>query len=172
MTIETPRLILDTWQSSDWTDFRPIATNPEVMRYITGGRPWSDEEIRAFVDRQVQLYAERRFCRWKLLIKPKGEFIGFCGVGMWRHSPLLEIGWWLAPAYWGQGLATEAATAALRDVFERAQVDRVVSIAMPANTASRRIMEKLGLEFECEFDDRGVPVVRYAIDRVRYEARG
>ena len=72
MTLETPRLILDTWQSSDWTDFRPIATDPEVMRYITGGRPWSDEEIQAFVDRQVQLYAERGFCRWKLRIKPGG----------------------------------------------------------------------------------------------------
>jgi RimJ/RimL family protein N-acetyltransferase len=170
MTLETPRLILDTWQSSDWVDFRPIATDTEVMRYITGGTPWSDDEIRGFVDRQVQLYAERGFCRWKLRIKPGGELIGFCGVGIWRHSPFLEIGWWLARAYWGRGLATEAAAAALRDAFERVQLDRVVSIAMPANTASRRIMEKLSLEFECEFEHDGLRLVRYAIDRTRYEA--
>jgi RimJ/RimL family protein N-acetyltransferase len=168
MTLETPRLILDPWQSSDWTNFRPIATDPEVMRYITGGAPWSDEEIRGFVDRQVQLYAERGFCRWKLRKKGGGEMIGFCGVGIWRRSPFPEIGWWLARAYWGRGLATEAAAAALRDAFERVQLDRVISIAMPANTASRRIMEKLGLEFECEFEDDGVSVVRYTIDRARY----
>jgi RimJ/RimL family protein N-acetyltransferase len=97
--------------------------------------------------------------------------IGFCGVGLWRRSPLPEIGWWLGRAWWGRGLATEAASEALRDAFERVQLDRVVSIAMPANTASRRIMEKLGLEFECEFEDDGVSVVRYAIDRARYKAR-
>src|SRR5215470_3623977 len=115
MTLETERLILDTWQSSDWKHFRPIATDPEVMRYITGGVPLSDDEIRGFVDRQIQLYAERGFCRWKLCIKPGGEMIGFCGVGMWRRSPFPEIGWWLARRCWGRGLATEAAAEALRD---------------------------------------------------------
>jgi len=53
MILETQRLILDTWQSADWTAFRPIATDVEVMRYITGGVPWSDEQIRSFVDRQI-----------------------------------------------------------------------------------------------------------------------
>jgi RimJ/RimL family protein N-acetyltransferase len=61
--LETERLILDTWQGSDWTELRPIATDVEVMRYITGGAPWTDEQIRAFVDRQVKLYCERKFCR-------------------------------------------------------------------------------------------------------------
>ena len=171
MMLETPRLILEAWQRSDWTDFRPIATDPEVMRFITGGAPWSDEQIRAFVDRQVHLYSERGFCRWKLRMKPGGEMIGFCGEGLWHHTPFPEIGWWLARPYWGRGLATEAAAVALRDAFERVQLDRVVSIAMPANTASRRIMEKLGLEFECEFGNDGVRLVRYAIDQARYSLR-
>ena len=64
--LRTERLILDAWNSSDWTDFRPLAQDPEVMRYITGGTPWSEEEIRGFVDRQVKLYAERGFCRWRV----------------------------------------------------------------------------------------------------------
>ena len=62
MILETDRLVLDTWQSSDWTALWPIATDVEVMRYITGGRPWSDDQIRAFVDRQMRLYSERGFC--------------------------------------------------------------------------------------------------------------
>jgi RimJ/RimL family protein N-acetyltransferase len=107
--LETERLVLDQWQSADWTDFRPIATDSEVMRYITGGVPWTDEQIRGFVDRQVKLYSERRFCRWKLLRKPERELIGFCGVGFWRDAPEPEIGWWLERKSWGQGLATEAA---------------------------------------------------------------
>jgi len=168
MVLETERLVLDAWQSAEWTAFRPIATDPEVMRYITGGAPWSEEQIREFVDRQVKLHAERGFCRWKLLEKPALETIGFCGVGVWGEGFEPEIGWWLARHCWGRGLATEAARAALRDAFERVRLPRVVSVAAPGNTASIRIMEKLGLQFECEFENDGMRFVRYAIERARY----
>jgi RimJ/RimL family protein N-acetyltransferase len=171
MSLETERLILDTWQTSDWTAFRPIATDVEVMRYITGGVPWSDEEIRQFVERQMELYRTRGYCRWKLLEKPGKNLIGFCGVGFFHGGLEPELGWWLARACWGRGLATEAATVALRDAFERVRMDRVVSIAMRGNSASTRIMEKLGLEFDCEFENGGVRLVRYAIDRTQYEAK-
>ena len=93
--------------------------------------------------------------------------IGFCGVGQWRDGLEPEIGWWLARRCWGRGLATEAARIALRDAFERVRLDRLVSIAMPANIASIRIMEKLGLKFECEFESDGVRLLRYAISRER-----
>ena len=167
MNLETERLILDTWQMSDWTAFRPIPTDPEVMRYITGGVPWADDRIRTFVDHQVKLYAERGFCRWKLLVKGTGELIGFCGVGFWRDEPDPEIGWWLARRHWGRGLATEAAQAALRDAFDRVRLERIISIARPENAASIRIMEKLGLKLECEFEDDGVRLVRYSMVRSR-----
>jgi len=167
MILETERLVLATWRLSDWVAFRPIATHVEVMRYITGGIPWDDERIQQFVARQVELFSERGFCRWKLLARPAGEMVGFCGVGFWHDAKDPEIGWWLARQYWGRGLATEAARAALRDAFERAKLDRIISIAQPANTASTRIMEKLGLTFACEFEENGVRLVRYAIDRPR-----
>jgi RimJ/RimL family protein N-acetyltransferase len=118
VTLETERLVLSPWQGPDWIELWPIATDREVMRYITGGVPWSDEMIRSFVDRQVELFRRRRFCRWKLTEKASGEVVGFCGVGAWRDSSDLEIGWWLAYRYWGRGLATEAAKTALHDVFE------------------------------------------------------
>jgi ribosomal-protein-alanine N-acetyltransferase len=161
--LETERLILDTWQPGDWLAFRPIATDPEVMRYITGGKPWSDDQIRTFVARQMDLYRARGFCRWKLLDKTDEALIGFCGVGFWRDGLDPEIGWWLARRCWGRGLATEAASAALRDAFERVRLDRIVSVAMPENRASTRIMEKLGLQFECAFENDGVRLVRYAV---------
>ncbi|HEV2690903.1 MAG TPA: GNAT family N-acetyltransferase [Bryobacteraceae bacterium] len=168
MILETERLILDTWQLSDWTSLRPIATDCEVMRYITGGIPWTDEQIQSFVDRQMKTYAERGFCRWKLLAKPGGDMIGFCGVGIWRDALDPEIGWWLARRHWGAGLATEAARAALRDVFDRTSLDRIISIARSANTASIRIMEKLGHCLDSEFESDGVHLLRYAIDRSRF----
>jgi RimJ/RimL family protein N-acetyltransferase len=168
MALETERLVLDAWQSADWAAFRPIATDVEVMRYITGGVPWSDERIQSFVDRQMELYRTRGFCRWKLMRKPDRNLIGFCGVGLWGDGLDPEIGWWLARPCWGHGLATEAAGLALRDAFERVRLERIVSIAMPGNKSSTRIMEKLGLEFDCEFESEGVRLVRYAINRAQY----
>jgi len=169
MILRTERLILTTWQISEWTAFRPIAKDPEVMRYITGGIPWSDAEVQSFVDRQVKVYAERGYCRWKVIEQPTGEVIGFCGPGLWRDGWEPEIGWWLARRCWGRGLATEAAWAALGDAFERVRLNRLISVAMPANTASLRIMEKLGLRFESEFESDGIRLVQYAIDRAAYE---
>src|ERR1035437_10207564 len=81
MILETERLLLDTWQSADWTAFRPIATDPEVMRYVTGGVPWSDDQIQSFVDRQAKLYLDRGYCRWKLVEKTGGETMRFFGGG-------------------------------------------------------------------------------------------
>lgn len=166
-TLETERLVLSTWKTSDWLAFRRIATDLEVMRYITGGVPWTDERIQSFVSRQVEFFSERGFCRWKLLLKPAQEMIGFCGVGFWRDAPDPEIGWWLARQYWGRGLATEAAGIAWRDAFQRVGLERIISIARPANIASTRIMEKLGLARECEFENDGVRLVRYGISRPR-----
>jgi ribosomal-protein-alanine N-acetyltransferase len=163
--VKTERLILEPWQSSDWQAFRPIATDPEVMRYITGGIPWSDEQIQNFVYRQIILYSERGFCRWKLIEASTGDLIGFCGPGMWRDAEDPEIGWWLARTHWGQGLATEAARAALNDAFERVHLKRLISIARPENKASIGIMKKLGLKFDADLETDGIKLVRYAIDR-------
>ena len=168
MTLETVRLILAPWQAADWTAFRPIATDPEVMRYITGGVPWSDEQIQALVGRQLTTYRERGFCRWKLLEKASCELIGFCGVGFWKGLADPEIGWWLARRYWGRGLATEAATAALRDAFERVGLEWLMSVAERENRASIRIMQKLGLEFDREFEAEGCELARYAMDRAQW----
>ena len=166
MIIETDRLCLRNWQISDWIDFRPIATDPEVMRYINGGVPWSDEEIQSFVKRQVELYEERHYCRWKLTRKGATEIVGFCGVGFWQNAP--EVGWWLARPFWGRGLATEAARAALQDAYQRTDLDRIISVARPANIASIRIMEKLGLVKASEFLNDGVPLLKYEITRAMF----
>jgi RimJ/RimL family protein N-acetyltransferase len=167
--LRTERLILDAWEPEHWLPFRPIAQDAEVMRYITGGLPWNDEQIRAFVDKQIKLFAERGFCRWRVLDAVSGEFIGFCGVGYWVHS--LEIGWWLARKWWGRGLATEAAGCALRDVFERIGLDHVVSVARVDNRASRRIMEKLGMRVQRQFESEGIHLVQYEILHADFTAQ-
>jgi len=163
--LETARMRLLPWQPEDWLSLRPIARDPEVMRYISGGEPWPEEGIREFVERQIACFAARKFCLWRLIHKESGQMIGFCGLQPLAETPEIEIGWWLARDRWNQGLATEAAREALRDGFEGAKLQRIVSVAMPANRASIHIMEKLGMRFERETTHRGFAVVLYAAER-------
>ncbi len=142
-------------------EFRAIASDPHVTRYIGDGTPWPEERSRQFVQRQIALFQERAFCLWKLLSKQEGGLIGFCGLQPLPETEEIEIGWWLARRWWGHGLATEAARVALRDGFERAGFERIVAIAQPANTASIGIMRKLGMHFERITQSRGIPVVMY-----------
>jgi RimJ/RimL family protein N-acetyltransferase len=162
--LETERLWLTPWSDADLENARPIFTDTDVMRYINGGFALSDDEIRRAIARQRNYFRSRGFCLWKLLLKPGGRFIGFCGL-----QPLeldganeIEIGWRLVKEQWGRGLATEAAAGALHDAVMRARLSRVIAIAMPGNRASLRVMEKLGMKFERATHKGGFEVVVYA----------
>ncbi len=153
------------WQPDDWLLLRPIGTDPQVMRYISGGKPWPDEQIREFVGRQISHFDRLGYCLWKLLLKETSAMIGFCGLQPLDGTAETEIGWWLARAWWEQGLATEAARTALTDGFERAGLARIVAVALAANQASIHVMEKLGMTYEREMVHRGLDVVLYAVNR-------
>ncbi|HEY4949281.1 MAG TPA: GNAT family N-acetyltransferase [Candidatus Acidoferrales bacterium] len=163
--LETARIRLLPWQPDDWLLLRPIGTDPQVMRYISDGEPWPDEGIREFVGRQVAHFDRLGYCLWKLLLKETSEMIGFCGLQPLDGTPETEIGWWLARACWGRGLATEAARTALQDGFERARLERIVAVALPDNRASIHVMEKMGMKYERDMVHRGFDVVLYALNR-------
>ena len=163
--LETERMRLLPWKPDDWLLLRPIASDPAVMRYISDGKPWPDERIREFVSRQLAHFDKFGYCLRKLVHKETSEMIGFCGLQPLDGTPETEIGWWLARAWWGKGLATEAARTALHDGFERAGLERIVAVAMPANRASLHVMEKLGMKYERETTHRGFSVVLYAASR-------
>lgn len=146
--IETERLLIQEWEPDDWLPFRRIASDPEVMRYIGTGVPWTDERTRQFVARQIENFNRYGFCMWKLVEKATGRLIGHCGLQYLGTTGEIEIGWWLARDCWGRGFATEAAKAALRYGFETLHLRRIVAIVQPDNQASINVTRKLGMKFE------------------------
>ena len=165
--LTTERLELHTWQAEDAEAFRPIASDPRVMRYISEGTPWPDERIREFVARQIRVQAERGFSLWWLAPRGESRLIGFCGLQPlpgWPE-PEIEVGWWLAPDCWGRGLASEAARRAVDFGLQEVGLARIVAIAQPANRASLRVMEKLDMRFAGERRHRGIDCVLYALER-------
>jgi [ribosomal protein S5]-alanine N-acetyltransferase len=158
---ETERLYLREWVPDDWKRFRPLATDPRVLRYIGAATPWTDEQIRDRIARWIELSHERGWILWPVIHREEAELIGFCGF--WDgFAPDVEIGWRLRYEYWGQGLATEAARAVMDFGFARWNFPRLISVAQAGNKASIRIMEKLGMQFDETFEHQGFEVVRYA----------
>lgn len=170
VVLESARLRFATWRREDWPEFRILATDPRVVRYISSGQPWTDERIQEFVTRQCNHWEKLRLCMWKLLPKDGDRLIGICGLQPLPETPEIEIGWWLGPEHWGKGLATEGARVALSYGFEIARLDRIVAVAQAANRASTHVMEKLGMEFGKETVSRGYEVVLYGIARWQYKA--
>jgi [ribosomal protein S5]-alanine N-acetyltransferase len=168
--IETPRIRLEPWHSDDWRALHAIAREPEVMRYITGGAPWSENQTQEFVTRQQRHFSERNYCLWKLIVKntdvQSGATVdGLCGIQPLTETDEIEIGYWLAQRHWGQGIATEAARAAARDAFERVGLDRLVAVARKENAPSLRIMEKIGMTYERDHIHRNISVVLYSMTK-------
>ena len=110
------------------------------------GRAESD----ALAERIRAALAERGFGLWALELPGVTSFAGFVGLTVptfeAHFTPCVEIGWRLARAHWGHGYAREAAGAAVRFGFEVLRLTEVVSMTVPGNARSRRVMEALGME--------------------------
>jgi len=170
--LETDRLVLRRWDvNGDLDAYAAISADPEVMRFIADGTTRSREYCAEQLDAFERAWNERGFGLFALERIDSGELIGFTGLAtpdfLPEILPAVEIGWRLGRAHWGQGLATEAATAALAFGFERVGLDRIVSVHTVGNDASGRVMQKLGMHLDREtmHPVHGVGVRVYAIDR-------
>lgn len=171
MALETLRLRLVPWTLDDIGDFRRLATDPLVLRHINGGVPYKEDRVLEFVTRQERHERERGYSMWRLLLKPDDVFAGFCGIQPVPTTGEIEIGWWLRPKFWRQGLATEAARAALEFAFRERKIPEVIAVAMPDNSASRAIMLRMGMKYTgpCVYND--IEVVRYLVKREEWLGR-
>ena len=145
--LETPRLRLRNWQPGDRAPFAALNADPAVMAHFPAvlDRATSDAGIDAW---QAQ-FAAQGWSNWAVELRDGGAFIGFVGLSVPRRvlpcSPCVEIGWRLAARYWGQGLASEAARAALRVGFEQLGLAEIVSFTALGNRRSRAVMERIGM---------------------------
>jgi RimJ/RimL family protein N-acetyltransferase len=145
--LQTARLRLRAWRDEDLEPLAALNADPVVMEHM-GRPPMTLDETQAQLDRFRRHWVERGFGLWAIEDRETGLFLGRTGVSyhaVWPEDP--EVGWLLDPTVWGRGLATEAGEAAVRYAFETLEAERLVSICTEENTASRRVMKKLGFEY-------------------------
>ncbi len=143
--IETDRLVLRRFTAADRDTVARWNADPEFTRYLAGvqTRAQSDEAF----DRWERHWAEHGFGLMAVVWSETGELIGRAGPQyhrMWPDDP--EVGWALDPAWWGQGIATEAGRASVDWGFGELGYARLVSITTDPNIASRNVMSKLGFK--------------------------
>lgn len=164
--ISTDRLILRRPRLEDFEPYRQMWLDPEILRHIAPG-PFSDEQMWTRFLRQEGGWQFFGFGYFVIEEKSSGHFVGQMGFQELRREispPLtgtLETGWTIAPAAQGRGYASEAALAAFGWAREHHAGRRVTAIVSPANVASIRIVEKLGMQLFAQTEYHGKPVTLF-----------
>jgi RimJ/RimL family protein N-acetyltransferase len=149
--LETERLQLRRLTEDDVENLVELDGDPEVMRYINGGRPTPREEIEhellPAIFGQYERYAGFGF--WAAVEKSSGRFVGWFHFRPGQDAPPgeVELGYRLRKSAWGKGYATEGSRALVEKGFAELGVQRVVASTMVVNVASRRVMENAGLKY-------------------------
>lgn len=166
--LRTARLILRGWQEADIAPYAAIQADPEVRRWVGDGRPIGPEaataEVHGFSDEWRRLGCGR----WAVVDLAAGQLIGNCGILHWYEATpqaTPELAYGFARRAWGQGIATEAARACLAWAFQTLAAESVVGLVHPANLASRRVLAKVGMAFEGEWQGRHGPLLVHRIRR-------
>jgi len=161
---ETPRLRLRPITLDDVDALLDLDSDPEVMRYISGGQPSSRAEVTEIVQASLD-------SRWMASARATGDLIGWFALHPTGDVPEeLELGYRLRRAAWGNGYATEGSLALIDLAFARPGVRRVWAQTMAVNTASRRVMERCGLRYVRTFHlDWAEPIAGADQGEVEYE---
>ena len=145
--ITTSRLILRQWKAEDTPAFIELNADSSVMEFFPS--TWDADKTESFIKTCSQLIESRGWGFWAVEKKQSAQFIGMVGLNQVPDDlPIqqsIEVGWRLAKKEWGNGYATEAASASLNYAFNTLKAQQVVAFTPVQNTRSRRVMEKLNM---------------------------
>jgi RimJ/RimL family protein N-acetyltransferase len=164
--LETARLVMREWRQSDFDAYAASNADAEVQRFLGG--PQDREQSWRTLALQIGHWELRGYGQWALERREDGRMIG--RAGLWNPEGWfgVEVGWKLARHAWGQGYATEAATAAITWGFDHLGVDRLISVINPENSASLSVADRLGMTKSHDADLDGQAVTIMAIDRTSW----
>lgn len=151
-TLTTERLILKAYAPSFAQDLFEIRTSEQVLEYMDSPKHQDLAESRQMIERVIDDYAAGNGLSWAITLKGQSEMIGY--FGFWRLDKdnfRGEIGYALKPAYWGQGIMSEAFQAVIPFGFEKLDLHSIEANINQSNTRSQGVLEKIGFQKEAHF---------------------
>lgn len=150
---QSSRLGFRQWHPSDLSPFAALNADADVMEFFPN--TLTVEQTQVAIKRYQRHFVEQGYGWYATDLLKDGKFIGFIGLSKVsldvNFSPCTEIGWRLAKAYWGHGLATEGAKACLDYAWNTLQLKEVYSLTPLLNKPSTRVMQKIGMTYQNSF---------------------
>jgi [ribosomal protein S5]-alanine N-acetyltransferase len=166
MELTTARLHLRPFTADDLEPIHAIYADPEVMRFVGHGAHRTIEDTANALRIYGDVLARVGYSFLAVVERESGALVGDGGLHpLGGRGPDVELGYTLARSAWGRGYATEIGQALVAHAFDVLGVDRVVAQVEPANHASRRVLEKLGMSERELRRAYGRPHLLYALER-------
>jgi ribosomal-protein-alanine N-acetyltransferase len=147
-TLQTDRLTLTPFAHADQSELHALFTDPDVRRYLLDELIVEEAWTVDVIDRSLTLFQDLGYGLWAVRQTGRLPIIGFCGYWRFEHLPYpLQLIYGLLPAWWGQGLATEAARAGLNYGFDTVGFAEIFAATDVPNQASVRVLERLGMRY-------------------------
>jgi len=147
--LTTPRLVLRQPTLDDVDDIFQTASDPEVQKYDSDPPMQDRSEAVSLVQQRLAWFAEKRAISWGIELKRTGRTVGGVGFYFWDQAYYkVDLGYTVARLYWRQGIATEALRAVMAFGFEEMGLHRINVDTRMDNTASVRLMARLGFRHE------------------------
>jgi RimJ/RimL family protein N-acetyltransferase len=162
----TARCTLRLLRAEDAEPLQRLYGDPVAMRYVgSDGTARTPEQAAAGVGRLIDHQRRHGFSLWAVIESDSGEVIGVAGLVLVELvGPEVEVAYELVRDHWGRGIATEVAGACLAVAFGELGLARVVALSYPENSPSIRVMQKIGMRDDGEFEAHGRRMVRYVSD--------
>ena len=169
--IATDRLCLRQFRKEDLEAYARIMGDHEVGKWFPKGTGYTHEEAKRSLDSILEHWSKHGFGIWAVTDKEKKALIGRCGLNLIIDTSETEVDFVLARDYWGRGYATEAAKAALSYGFGVLKLGRIIALAKPEHTASRRVIEKVGMHYIRNAGYWNITCAYYEIAKTDYDQR-
>jgi ribosomal-protein-alanine N-acetyltransferase len=165
LVLETHRLVLKPMEPDDADEWwQAVWSDADVTRYLPPRRPLPRDLMPRSMRRVAEHWRAHGLGVWSVREKEGSSFIGHCGLIL-NEPPDVELIYALARSAWGRGLATEAAGCLTALAFETRGLDQLAALVFPENTASVRVLEKLGFVLEGETTRFDAQLLRYVLCR-------
>lgn len=174
IVIETERLILRELEYTDQNDLFEMDSDPEVHLYIENNPVKSIDEITKVIEMLKIQYKENGIARWAVVDKLTNECVGWSGLKYFNqslnnHTDFYDLGYRFKKKHWGKGFATESAIAILDYGFKNLNTNRIFAITDPKNVNSKKVLTKLGFDFQETFDYEGDPTDWFELKKTTWE---
>lgn len=165
--LETPRLVLTMWNKGDAEMIRQLHSTIETTRYLSGATPWTLEKAEERLESWFDEQARDGTTKYKMLKRDDGRFIGRAGFSRFQESGRgeFELGYSIRQDAWGNGYATEIAGALAQWFFSRGFAKEFIAFTHPENSASQRVLQKIGMRNEAPIVVGGAPGLCFRMSR-------